>query len=58
MSKFKEIRALVDEVEGDLSKFYEKNNQAAGTRIRKIMQQIKELAQQIRIEVQNIKNSE
>ena len=58
MSKFEEIRALVNEAEGDLSKFYEKNNQAAGTRIRKIMQQIKELAQQIRIEVQNIKNNQ
>ena len=43
-------------LEDDFDKFYEKNNQAAGTRVRKGMQEMKNLAQEIRIEVQNKKN--
>lgn len=43
-------------LEGDFSKFYDKENQAAGTRVRKGMQDLKNLAQEIRIEVQDIKN--
>ncbi len=44
-------------LEGDFEKFYDKGNQAAGTRVRKGMQEMKNLAQDIRKEVQNIKNS-
>ncbi len=44
-------------LESDFEKFYDKNNQAAGTRVRKGMQEMKNLAQDIRKEVQNIKNS-
>ena len=43
-------------LEGDFEKFYDKENQAAGTRVRKGMQELKNLAQEIRIEVQDIKN--
>lgn len=43
-------------LEGDFEKFYEKNNQAAGTRVRKGMQDLKTLAQAIRSEVQDTKN--
>lgn len=43
-------------LEGDFVKFYDKENQAAGTRVRKGMQELKNLAQEIRIEVQNKKN--
>ena len=43
-------------LEGDFEKFYDKENQAAGTRVRKGMQDLKNLAQEIRIEVQDIKN--
>lgn len=43
-------------LEGDFVKFYDKGNQAAGTRVRKGMQELKNLAQEIRIEVQNKKN--
>lgn len=43
-------------LEGDFSKFYDKQNQAAGTRVRKGMQDMKNLAQEIRVEVQNMKN--
>ena len=40
----------------DTEKFVEGNN-SAGTRVRKSMQIIKSLAQEIRVEVQNQKNS-
>ena len=43
-------------LEGDFEKFYDKENQAAGTRVRKGMQDLKNLAQEIRVEVQDMKN--
>ena len=43
-------------VEIDTEKFVEGNN-SAGTRVRKSMQVVKQLAQQIRVEIQNQKNS-
>jgi hypothetical protein len=43
-------------LEADFEKFYGKGNKAAGTRVRKGMQDLKVLAQEIRTEVQNSKN--
>lgn len=57
MKRFDQIRDLVMSLEADFQKFYDKENQAAGTRVRKGMQDLKNLAQEIRIEVQNIKNN-
>jgi hypothetical protein len=57
MKRFEQIRDLITSLEGDFEKFYEKKNQAAGTRVRKGMQEQKNLAQEIRIEVQNHKNA-
>ncbi|MEO1054278.1 MAG: histone H1 [Bacteroidota bacterium] len=56
MNRFKEIKELVDSLEGDFDKFYDKGNNAAGTRVRKGMQDLKNLAQDIRVQVQDIKN--
>jgi len=56
MSRFQEIKDLVMSLEGDFNKFYDKKNQAAGTRVRKGMQELKNTAQNIRVEVQGIKN--
>lgn len=56
MKRFDQIRDLVMSLEGDFQKFYDKDNQAAGTRVRKGMQELKNLAQEIRTEVQDIKN--
>ncbi|WP_226388809.1 histone H1 [Penaeicola halotolerans] len=55
-NRFSELKDLVMSLEDDFSKFYEKGNQAAGTRVRKGMQDMKNLAQDIRIQVQDIKN--
>jgi hypothetical protein len=56
MKRFDELRDLVMSLEADFQKFYDKGNQAAGTRVRKGMQDLKNLAQEIRVEVQGIKN--
>lgn len=58
MERFAQVKDLLNSVEGDFEKFYEKDNKAAGTRVRKAMQDLKNLAQEIRIEVQNKKNAE
>ena len=47
---------MLASLEGDFDKFYNKGNSAAGTRIRKGMQDLKNLAQAIRGDVQDIKN--
>lgn len=53
---FDQLQDMVNDCQGDVTKFVEGNN-SAGTRVRKAMQSIKGLAQEIRIEVQNQKNS-
>ena len=57
MNKFAEVKDLIMSLEGDFEKFYDKQNQAAGTRVRKGMQDLKTLAQNIRSEVQDMKNN-
>jgi hypothetical protein len=57
MSRFEQLKSLVMGLEGDFDKFYNKGNKAAGTRIRKGMQDLKVLAQDIRKEVQDSKNA-
>jgi len=57
MARFDEVKNLVMSLEGDFEKFYDKKNQAAGTRVRKGMQDLKTLAQAIRSEVQEAKNT-
>ena len=56
MKKFTEVKELVASLEADADKFYNKGNSAAGTRVRKGMQDLKNLAQAIRLEVQDAKN--
>jgi phosphate uptake regulator len=51
MEKFKELEAAVASMKDDVTKFYEKGNNTAGVRIRKTLQSVKELAQEIRKEV-------
>lgn len=56
MKKFQEIKDLITALEADADKFYNKANNAAGTRLRKGMQDLKNLSQAIRLEVQDTKN--
>lgn len=58
MKRFEELKALIASIEPDADKFYTKGNSAAGTRVRKGMQDLKNIAQAIRAEVQDLKNKE
>lgn len=51
MEKFNELKMLVANLEEDATKFYEKDNKAAGVRLRKGLQDIKTLAQALRLDV-------
>ena len=52
---FDELQDSVNDCQTDVTKFVEGNN-SAGTRVRKAMQALKSLAQEVRIEVQDQKN--
>jgi|TARA_R110000824_G_scaffold122600_2_gene279900 uncharacterized protein YoxC len=57
MENFNKIQEVLTRVSDDVQKFTN-GNSSAGTRIRKAMQEIKNLAQDVRIKVQEIKNKE
>ena len=52
---FDELQDTINNCQTDVTKFVEGNN-SAGTRVRKAMQLVKQLAQDIRLEVQDQKN--
>ena len=54
---FDELQDAINDCQSDVTKFIEGNN-SAGTRVRKAMQTVKSLAQNIRIEVQEQKNKQ
>ncbi len=58
MKSYEELKAMVASFEEDFRKFYEKGNKSAGTRVRKHMADLKRKAQEIRIEVQTLKQAE
>lgn len=51
MDIYNKMVELLNEVEGDVQKYYDKGNKAAGTRVRKAMQELKGLAQDQRVEI-------
>ena len=51
------IQNLINDCQSDVTKFVEGNN-SAGTRVRKAMQAVKSLAQEVRVEVQEQKNAQ
>lgn len=46
-----QLQGILDGIHEDASKFEEKGNKAAGTRVRKAMQEVKALAQEVRVYV-------
>ena len=54
---FDELQNAINDCQADVTKFVEGNN-SAGTRVRKAMQAIKSLAQNVRVEVQEQKNAQ
>lgn len=57
MQNLNQIEEILNLIKEDASKFFEKGNKAAGTRVRKAMQDIKAFAQAVRAEVSE-KNKE
>lgn len=57
MENFEVLKSLILSIEGDVNKFAEKGNKAAGSRVRKAMQEVKTLAQAIRVDVQESKKA-
>ncbi len=55
MARFDELKEYVESLERDFNQFYDKGNKAAGTRVRKGMQELKKMAQDIRVEIQDKK---
>lgn len=56
MENYNKLKDLVASIETDADKFFNNGNSAAGTRVRKGLQEIKTLAQEIRNEVTSKKN--
>lgn len=57
MTQFEELKALIASAEADVEKFDGGKNQAAGTRVRKIMLEVKQKAQEVRVTIQEQKNA-
>jgi hypothetical protein len=57
MQEYENLKILVAEIEQDLSKA-EGGNKAAGTRVRKQMQKIKQSAQEVRNKVLEIRSTQ
>ena len=56
-STFDQLQDAINDCQSDVTKFVEGNN-SAGTRVRKAMQTVKSLAQDVRVEVQDQKNKQ
>ena len=56
-NEFDELQNVINDCQSDVTKFIEGNN-SAGTRVRKAMQSVKKMAQDIRVEVQDQKNAQ
>jgi len=53
---YQDLLNHLKEMETDIQKFYEKGQAAAGTRVRKGLSELKKKSQDMRNEIQNIKN--
>ncbi len=57
LEKFEELKSIVASLDEDLAKFYNRQNTSAGIRLRKAMQDIKAIAQEIRVDIQEIRKA-
>ena len=55
MEKLQQIRETLDGMQKDVEKFYDKGQNAAGTRIRKELNNIRKIAADMRKEIQDIR---
>ena len=54
---YDKLQNIINDSQSDVTKFIDGNN-SAGTRVRKAMQTVKSLAQEVRLEVQDQKNKQ
>ena len=57
MDSYNKLIELLEEAKKDAAKAYDKQNVSAGIRVRKAMQDIKEIAQQVRKEIADIRKA-
>ena len=55
MNTYFELKKLVEGIEEDATKVYTKNNKAAAVRVRKTLQEVKNLSQTLRIEINEVR---
>ncbi len=55
LTSYDDLVALLESIRGDVEKAEVKKNKAAGTRVRKAMQEVKKLAQQVRQDILNMR---
>lgn len=53
MEKFNELKDILDQMNVDIEKFYHKNQNAAGTRLRKSLNDLRKKAAEIRKDIQD-----
>lgn len=56
-NRFEEFNKIVEAMEGDFEKFYDKGVGAAGTRVRKHLQELANLCKEVRKDVTETKNA-
>jgi hypothetical protein len=57
MENYNKIQSLVESMAKDVEAFYVKGNKSAGTRVRTACQDLKKLSQELRVNVQETKNT-
>ena len=57
MESYEKLVALLESMKENVEKFFVKGNKSAGTRVRTQAQEIKQLAQELRLDVQNAKKT-
>ena len=57
MENYNKLKELVASAEGDFEKFYDKGNSAAGTRVRKAMQEMKTLIDTLETRITTLENA-
>lgn len=56
-NRFSDFQKIVEAMEGDFEKFYDKEVGAAGTRVRKALQELSKLCKEVRNDVTTVKNA-
>jgi glutamine synthetase len=51
MELYNELKKLIEEMESDVNKTYNKRNKSASIRVRKKLQEVKQLSQDIRVDI-------